>query len=181
MCERRARTCLAGKPDCPAHRLARFSRNPTKQQHTAHKQALEVVVTYPFHPRHGESVLVTGPICYRGQSQYRVCQADLSHCYLPVWMTERAAAAIQLRSEVRIPLATLGELRKIVDVALSLLSSPTAEETSNATTAHKATKPVRPNTDGVCTLAAGAGTETHRAASQPVNERSKTDATGSKR
>ena len=154
----------------------------SKPQHTAHKQAFEVVVTYPFHPRHDELVLVTGPICYRGQLQYRMQQLDQSLCYLPVWMTERAAAAIQLRSEVRLPFATLGELRKIVDVALSLLSAPTAEETSNATTAHKATKPIRPITDGAGTLATGPGTASDRTVGEPADERSQTDATpGSKR
>ena len=126
-------------------------------------------------------VLVTGPICHRGQLHYRMCQADQSLCYLPVWMTERAAAAIQLRSEARLPLVTLVELRKIVDVALSLLSVPIAEETSNGKTARKATKPVRPTTDEVDALAARAGTASHRAAGEPVNERSQTNTTGSER
>src|SRR3954469_830934 len=93
----------------------------SKQLHTAHQHPVEARIHYPFHPRHGEIVLVTKQYTFRGAGLVVIPQPDGSVACIPAWMTDESAARHQLRAEARIPLQVLRCLRAEVDELLRFL------------------------------------------------------------
>jgi hypothetical protein len=89
------------------------------QRHTAGCPAVEVRITYPFHPRSGEIVAVVGSKRYAGADHLVVRQPDRTLALLPVWMTEPAAAACRLVASPQLSLARLAEVRALVDLLLA--------------------------------------------------------------
>lgn len=94
-------------------------RSRSSQRHTAHSQLFEITVRYRFHPRHGERLSVVRQHGFRGERTYVVQQRDGTLTHLPVWMTEEAAAELNIVSHPRLPRETWMELRRITDAALS--------------------------------------------------------------
>src|SRR5271166_2928638 len=93
-----------------------------KQSHTAGNLATETVVTYPFHPLHGQLAPVTGAKRHAGADHLIIRQPDGTLALLPVWMTRAEAEAFQLIAAPRLPVCALLELRELVD-GLQLASS----------------------------------------------------------
>ena len=78
-----------------------------------------MVVTYPFHPRHGQPVHVTGAKRHAGADHLIVRQPDGTLALLPIWMTGPEAAACQLITAPRLSISSLFELRDLVDGLLT--------------------------------------------------------------
>lgn len=95
-------------------------------QHTAHQHPSEVTVHYRFHPRVGERVAVIRQHSFRGEAAYVVEQRDGSLTHLPVWMTDSAAAAMQLVIAPHWPSKVLLDLRRLIDAAVMSRASATA-------------------------------------------------------
>src|SRR3954452_15721395 len=103
----------------------------SKQLHTAHQHPVETRIHYPFHPRHGEIVLVTKQYTFRGSEWVVIPQPDGSVACIPAWMTDESAARHQLGAEARIPLQVLRSLRAEVDELLRFLQPESRMETAN--------------------------------------------------
>jgi hypothetical protein len=59
---------------------------------------------------------------FRGVTMLVIEQPDGTMALVPEWMTEQAAAAVEIREAPRFPLAELRALRQVADAVLSLLS-----------------------------------------------------------
>src|SRR3954470_13352926 len=104
--------CVAGCSPC---------RASGKQQHNARYQFGEAVIRYSFHPRCGETVIVTGRNRRGDEVALTVRQPDGTLAQMPIWMTEDRAATMIVREIPRLPLACLRELRRELDAWQSLL------------------------------------------------------------
>ena len=82
-----------------------------KQQHNARYQIGEATIRYGFHPRCGETVIVTGRNRHGDEVALIVRQPDGTLAQMPIWMTEDRAAALMVTENPRLPLACLRELR----------------------------------------------------------------------
>ncbi len=91
------------------------------QLHNAHSRPGKVVIRYGFHPRCGETVVVTGRRRHGDGAALTIRQPDGSLAQLPVWMTEDQAAAMAVAEFPRLPLACLRELRLDLDACQSSL------------------------------------------------------------
>ena len=80
-----------------------------------------MVIRYGFHPRCGESVVVTGRCRHGGEAALTIRQPDGSQAQLPVWMTEDQAATMAIAEVPRLPLACLRELRLELDACQTQL------------------------------------------------------------
>src|SRR5208337_1490972 len=89
------------------------------QSHTAGNLAIEVIVTYPFHPRHGQRVPVTGVKRHAGADHLIARQPDGTLSLLPVWMTRPEAGAYQLVATPHLPIGVLFDLRGLIDALLA--------------------------------------------------------------
>ncbi|MGL4963531.1 MAG: DUF5372 family protein, partial [Inquilinus sp.] len=78
---------------------------------------------YPFHPRHGETVVAVGAKRHAGAEHLIVRQPDHTLALLPRWMTEPEAALHRLIPSPRLPIARLADLRALVDTLLEHFSS----------------------------------------------------------
>lgn len=103
--------CLPNK--CAEHYWCR-----PDQQHTAHQHPSEATIHYRFHPGHGQRVTIIRRHRFRGEAAYVVEQPDGSLTQLPTWMTEPAAALLRQVTDPLLPIQSLLELRRLVDVAL---------------------------------------------------------------
>jgi hypothetical protein len=81
----------------------------------------EVTFRYGFHPRCGETVIVTGRNRHGDEVALTVRQPDGTPTQLPIWMTEDRAAAMIVTEVPRLSLACLRELRLELDAWQSLL------------------------------------------------------------
>jgi len=74
------------------------------------------MVTYPFHPLVGQSVLVIGDVEHCGTRHLIICKpGDGAKCLLPEWMTFPEAGAIRIVSCPRLSVNRLVELRALID------------------------------------------------------------------
>ncbi len=74
-----------------------------------------MVIRYGFHPRCGETVVVTGRYRHGDGAALTIRQPDGSLAQLPIWMTEDQAATMAVAEFPRLPLACLRELRLELD------------------------------------------------------------------
>jgi hypothetical protein len=80
-----------------------------------------VVIRYGFHPRCGETVVVTGRYRHGDEVALTIRQPDGTLAQLPIWMTEDGAATMAVAEFPRLPLACLRELRLELDACQRLL------------------------------------------------------------
>jgi hypothetical protein len=99
-----------------------------KQQHNARYQFGEATIRYGFHPRCGETVIVTGRNRHGDEVALIVRQPDGTLAQMPIWMTEDRAAALMVTENPRLPLACLRELRLELDAWQSLLRDEARRE-----------------------------------------------------
>jgi len=94
-----------------------------RQRHTAGYQETEGRVFYPFHPRHGLKVLITGRCRHQATEVFVIRQPDDTLAHVPCWMMREAAVQHRLSPAPCLPLACLRDLRLEVDGLLSFLRS----------------------------------------------------------
>ena len=107
---------------CACRLLPRSCSLPRTGAHNAGRLAFEVLVTYPFHPLVGQSVLVVGDKEHAGARHFIVRNADGTGSLLPEWMTFREAGTIRILSCPRLCVNRLVELRALIDRLMA--SSP---------------------------------------------------------
>jgi Family of unknown function (DUF5372) len=95
-------------------------RHVRKQAHNAGCLAFDTVVTYPFHPLVGQTVLVVGGTEHAGARHLIVRKSDGAAFHIPAWMTAPEATSIQLRADPRLPVNQLFELRILLDRLMAL-------------------------------------------------------------
>src|SRR3974377_68906 len=100
----------------------------SKQLHNAHYQSGEAIIRYGFHPRCGETVIVTGRNRHGDDVALTIRQPDGTLAQLPIWMTEGWAEAMMVTEIPCLPLAYLRELRLELDACLSLLRDDSCRE-----------------------------------------------------
>ena len=88
----------------------------------------EATIRYRFHPRYGETVIVTGRNRRGNEVALTIRQPDGTLAQLPIWMTEDRAEAMRVTEIPRLPLAHLRELRLELDTWLSLLRDDSRRE-----------------------------------------------------
>jgi hypothetical protein len=119
-------TCCAhypgGSSECACRLLPRSCSLPPKGAHNVGSLAFEVVVSYPFHPFVGKSVLVVGEKEHAGTRHLIIRGPDGAKILLPEWMVHPDAGAIRTVSYPRLCVNRLIELRALVDRLMA--SSP---------------------------------------------------------
>src|SRR4029079_2112255 len=107
-------------PSAPRRSLARMRSSQARrdQRHTAGCPALEVRITYPFHPRTGQFVAVVGVKRHAGADHLVILQPDRTLALLPAWMIEPEAVSHKLVPHPRFPVERLAELHALVRVLL---------------------------------------------------------------
>jgi hypothetical protein len=79
------------------------------------------MITYPFHPLVGKSVLVVGERENGGTRYLIICKpGEGARLLLPEWMTFPEAGAIQTLSRPRLSVTRLVELRALIDRLMAL-------------------------------------------------------------
>ena len=81
----------------------------------------ETIIRYRFHPRYGQTVIVTSRNRRGNDVAVTIRQPDGTLAQLPIWMTEEPAEAMVVTEISRLPLAHLRELRLELDTCLSSL------------------------------------------------------------
>src|SRR6202049_4814955 len=108
------------------------SRSCSDTRHTAREQPVEGRITYRFHPRYSETVVITRRLERSGVQFVVIRQPDSSLACLPVWRTQEAASHFEIRDKPRFSLDILRSLRTEVDALLGfLLSESKTEEAEN--------------------------------------------------
>src|SRR5215471_15426544 len=97
-----------------------------------------------FHPRCGETVIVTGRNRHGGEVALTVRQPDGTLAQLPIWMTEDQAAAMMVTQIPRLSLACLHELRLELDAWQSLLRDDPRRKGDEHAASAAETSPTRP-------------------------------------
>jgi hypothetical protein len=59
-----------------------------RQLHNAHYQLRETIIRYRFHPRYGQTVIVTSRNRRGNDVAVTIRQPDGTLAHLPIWMTE---------------------------------------------------------------------------------------------
>src|ERR1700730_15611646 len=90
-------------------------RRATGPRHTTQEHPFEVVIHYPHHPRAGECVVAFRRVIHGGRLHYAIEQTNACRVLLPAWMTESGAAALPMVEVPRLSLASLRELRGLVE------------------------------------------------------------------
>src|SRR3984893_314260 len=116
--EERPRACRQSNACHPA----------TSTRHTTQEHPFEVVIHYPHHPRAGECVVAFRRVVHGGLIHFVIEQTNGCRVLVPAWMTESGAAALPMVEAPRLSLASLRELRGIVDAQL-VSSSPSSKTT----------------------------------------------------
>ena len=99
-------------------------RRPSRG-HSAGFLTNEAVVTYPFHPLAGQSVIVTGD-CEHDGVHYRMIRGPHGGSFqIPDWMFDPAASSLEIVAVPRFPVAHLLELRALLD---RIVACPSAKE-----------------------------------------------------
>jgi hypothetical protein len=94
-------------------------------QHSAHNQQDEVKIYYRFHPDSGAAVQVLHRLVYRGEAVATIISPDNTLRTIPTWMIDPLAARLDIHVPPRLSHECLADLRRILDVALSVLSDAT--------------------------------------------------------
>jgi len=94
----------------------------------AHYQLRETIIRYRFHPRYGQTVIVTSRNRRGNDVAVTIRQPDGTLAQLPIWMTEDSAEAMVVTEIPRLPLAHLRELRLELDTCLSSLHDDSRRE-----------------------------------------------------
>jgi Family of unknown function (DUF5372) len=120
-------TCRAhypgGSSGCACRLLPRSCSLPPRGVHNAGYLTFEVMITYPFHPLVGQSVVVVGDKKHGGTRYLIICKpGEGARLLLPEWMTFPEAGAIQTLSCPRLSVKQLVELRALIDRLMA--SSP---------------------------------------------------------
>jgi hypothetical protein len=103
--------------------LPRSCSLPPKGVHNAGCLTFEVMITYPFHPLVGQSVLVVGDKEHGGTRHLIICKpGEGARLLLPEWMTFPEAGTIRTLSCPRLSVKRLVELRALIDRLMA--SSP---------------------------------------------------------
>src|SRR5262245_13142040 len=133
-------TCRAhypgGSNGCACRLLPRSCSLPPKRAHNIRCLTFEVVVSYPFHPLVGKSVLVVGDKEHASIRHLIIQGPDGAKILLPEWMASPDAGAIRIVSHLRLCMNRLIQLRAFVDRLMA--SSPhtkTLPEENNETIA----------------------------------------------
>jgi len=100
--------------------MSASSRCCSERRHTAHEHLVEGLIYYRFHPRFGETVLISRQLEYRGVELVVVLQPDRSLACIPAWMTREAAAQYVLCEKPRFSVDILRSLRAAADALLAL-------------------------------------------------------------
>jgi len=87
----------------------------TGPRHTTQEHPFEIVIHYPHHPRAGERVLAFRRVVHGDRLHFSTEQTNGCRVLVPAWMTENGAAALPMVEVPRLPLASLRELRSLVD------------------------------------------------------------------
>jgi hypothetical protein len=103
-----------------------------------------VIIRYGFHPRCGETVIVTGRNRHGDEVALTVRQPDGTLAQLPIWMTEDRAAAMMVTKTPRLTLACLRELRLELDAWQSLLRDDSRREGDEHAASTAESSPARP-------------------------------------
>ena len=98
-------------------------RNPNRG-HNAGFLTFEAVVSYPFHPLVGQTVLVIGEHEHDGIRYFLIRQPTGGSYQIPGWMLDPAANGLAIVSVLRIPISQLVLLRGLID---RLVASPSRE------------------------------------------------------
>jgi hypothetical protein len=104
---------------------------------------LEVRITYPFHPRCGESVPVFRRFAYRGVDLVVIPQPDGSIACIPEWMTHEQATHLTLSAEPCFQLEILRTMRAEVDALLAFLPSESPREKNAHETQSRKSRPAK--------------------------------------
>jgi hypothetical protein len=115
-----------------------------KQRHNAQYQSDVTTISYVFHPRCGETVIVRGRNRHGGEVALTVRQPDGTLAQLPIWMTEDQAAAMMVTQIPRLSLACLRELRLELDAWQSSLCDDSRREGDEHAASAAETSPTRP-------------------------------------
>jgi hypothetical protein len=102
-----------------------------------------VLITYRFHPFCGERFTVSRLFYVHDEACYIVRRSDDTPLSFPVWMTEQAAAQVEIVNDARLPLDVLLELRRLVLTGLSLVTSQVTKGVHDASRSNKAGRTVR--------------------------------------
>src|SRR6202049_3048845 len=116
--EERTRACRQSNACHPA----------TSTRHTTQEHPFEVVIHYPHHPRAGECVVAFRRVVHGGLIHFAIEQTNGCRVLVPAWMTGSGAAALPMVEAPRLSLASLRELRGIVD-AQRVSSLPSSRTT----------------------------------------------------
>src|SRR5439155_22254037 len=100
-----------------------FCRFLSKQRHTAGYQDAEGRIFYPFHPRHGEMVVITGRNRQGNVDVLIIRQPDGTLAHIPAWMMHEEASLHHIGEVARLPLDRLREVRLAIDGLLNFLSA----------------------------------------------------------
>src|SRR4051794_9875452 len=92
--------------------------------HTAHHHTHEVVIEYPYHPLHGQWVIVSARQQHQGAAHYRVTTESGRQFLVPQWMCEPHTFAASPADHVFIRTQALLDLQRLVAESLSSLESP---------------------------------------------------------
>ena len=115
-----------------------------RQLHNAHNQLRETIIRYRFHPRYGQTVIVTGRNRRGNDVAVTIRQPDGTLAQLPIWMTEDSAEAMAVTEIPRLPLVHLRELRLELDTCLSLLHDDSRREGDKHDASATKSAPIRP-------------------------------------
>lgn len=89
-------------------------RSPSRG-HSAGFLTFEAVITYPFHPLVGQTVLVVGDHEHDGIHHFLIRQPQGGFFQVPDWMFDSAVRTIAIVSVPRLPVNQLVLLRALVD------------------------------------------------------------------
>src|SRR5262249_15448970 len=122
-----------------------LSLSSTKQRHTARQHAIEGRITYPFHPRCGETAVILKRFAFRGVEVIATPHPDGAIVWIPAWMMDASAAHYELCKEPRVSIDILRSLRAEVDALLGFLQSDseTEKDKDEATIPTSPKRPVR--------------------------------------
>jgi hypothetical protein len=115
-----------------------------RQLHNAHYQLRETIIRYRFHPRYGQTVIVTSRNRRGKDVAVTIRQPDDTLAQLPIWMTEDSAEAMAVTEIPRLPLAHLRELRLELDTCLSLLHDDSRRGGDKHDASATKSAPIRP-------------------------------------
>ena len=115
-----------------------------RQLHNAHNQLRETIIRYRFHPRYGQTVIVTSRNRRGNDVAVTIRQPDGTLAQLPIWMTEDSAEAMAVTEIPHLPLPHLRELRLELDTCLSLLHDDSRREGDKHDASATKSAPIRP-------------------------------------